>query len=230
MRVLRRIIVALIIFAGLLVVVDRGAVWLAERQLAERVGDELVGYGVATEPDVNVEGFPFLTQVSNGTYEKITVDIGDVLVDGWKLERATLTAHSVDAPVSALLNGSGSAVAKTVGGEAVIAYDVIESLSGEESLELSKGDGPTVDVTAEQTAFGTAVSFTGSGDVTITDGVLEVEVSDVEPTTDVEVPPVDISFDLPAPSLPYGLEITEVRPTADGLEIALSGRDVPLSR
>src|SRR4051812_44061551 len=61
----RALLVVLLLLVGLAVVADRVAVGVAE----DRVGEQLAAKGgLAGTPEVDIAGFPFLTQAVAGTY------------------------------------------------------------------------------------------------------------------------------------------------------------------
>ena len=78
-KLLIGLFVLLLLLAGLLVVADRVAVGVAERMIADRVRQEITKQGAqSAEPDVEVGGTPFLTQVLDGRYQRITINLRDV--------------------------------------------------------------------------------------------------------------------------------------------------------
>ena len=74
------LIVLLIVLAGLLVVGRPGRAPASPRSRSpSRSSEEAQRQGVtSSEPDVDVGGFPFLTQVLAGKYEEITIVLRDV--------------------------------------------------------------------------------------------------------------------------------------------------------
>src|SRR5687767_13946335 len=69
----------LLVLGAILVVGDRVAAQYAEREVRTQVVAALSERGVEYDTaDVNVGGFPFLTQVADGRYEEITIDLTNV--------------------------------------------------------------------------------------------------------------------------------------------------------
>ena len=69
----------LLVLAAILVVGDRVAAQIAEGEVRTQVVAALSERGVEYDTaDVNVGGFPFLTQVAAGRYEEITIDLTNV--------------------------------------------------------------------------------------------------------------------------------------------------------
>src|SRR5256885_4227247 len=77
MRAARWIGIGVVVLLVLLLIADRVGVAVAERV----AGDTLESSEhLNSRPDVDIAGFPFLTQVATGNYDKITVTADDVTV------------------------------------------------------------------------------------------------------------------------------------------------------
>jgi hypothetical protein len=100
---MRRLVIALLVLVGLLVAADFGAAALAESAVSREMRQQI---GLADDPSVRINGFPFLTQALSGRYSSIDVDAQRLTVGQFK--QVELTAHldDVTAPLSMLL-GSG---------------------------------------------------------------------------------------------------------------------------
>ncbi len=107
------LVILLIVIGGLLVAADRVAAYAAERTVARQAKQELTAQQIsaAQDPVVHVSGFPFLTQVVRGRYEKITIDVVKPSAQGITLDDLFVVATGVNASTSALLNGSGQITA-----------------------------------------------------------------------------------------------------------------------
>ena len=68
---MKKAIIALLVLIGLLVAVDFGVAAAAEQQVSQRMRTEL---GLATDPQVRINGFPFLTQAAQGDYQQVVVN------------------------------------------------------------------------------------------------------------------------------------------------------------
>jgi LmeA-like phospholipid-binding len=100
---MRRLVIALLVLVGLLVAADFGAAALAESAVSREMRQQI---GLADDPSVRINGFPFLTQALSGQYSSIDVDAQRLTVG--QFQQVELTAHleGVTAPLSMLL-GSG---------------------------------------------------------------------------------------------------------------------------
>ncbi|MCO1659233.1 LmeA family phospholipid-binding protein [Pseudonocardia humida] len=100
---MRRLVIALLVLAGLLVAADFGSAALAESAVSRQMRSQL---GLVDDPAVRINGFPFLTQAISGTYSSVDVDASRISVG--KLQELSVSAQlrDVDAPLAMLL-GSG---------------------------------------------------------------------------------------------------------------------------
>lgn len=73
----RRLVVLVIVLAVLLVVLDRGGDYVAERLTAEHLQS---AEHLGSRPDVSIDGVPFLTQFAQRDFDHITVDVDDLPV------------------------------------------------------------------------------------------------------------------------------------------------------
>ncbi|POX41306.1 DUF2993 domain-containing protein [Streptomyces sp. Ru73] len=76
-------------FAGL---ADRFAVLYAQNKAAEKLKDSL---HLAADPEVDIEGFPFLTQVADKRLDRVRVTIPDLAADRVSLAKFEATAEDV---------------------------------------------------------------------------------------------------------------------------------------
>ncbi|GAB3952020.1 hypothetical protein GCM10027614_55010 [Micromonospora vulcania] len=140
------LVVLLLLVAGLLVVADRVAVGVAERAIADRVSQEVTKQNAqAAAPDVEVHGVPFLTQVLDGRYERISIHLRDVQAsvegDAVRLPVLDVDARNVRASLDTLRSGQGDVVADTVNGTGTISYDSLAALLNRPGLTLGEQGG-----------------------------------------------------------------------------------------
>ena len=100
---MRRLVIALLVLGGLLVAADFGAAALAESAVARQMRQQI---GLADDPSVRINGFPFLTQALAGQYSAIDVDAQRLSVGQFRQVELTAQLQGVSAPLSMLL-GSG---------------------------------------------------------------------------------------------------------------------------
>jgi LmeA-like phospholipid-binding len=136
---MRRLIIALLVLVGLFVAVDFGAAALAESAVSRQMREQI---GLVDDPDVRINGFPFLVQALTGEYSSVDVDAERIRVG----ELQDLTVHAqlrdVSAPLSMLLgSGPKSLSVKEVEGIVQIpASDVERLVPGIEDLRIENVD------------------------------------------------------------------------------------------
>jgi hypothetical protein len=113
---MRRLVIALLVLTGLLVVADFGAAALAESAVSRQMRSQL---GLADDPAVRINGFPFLTQALSGRYGSVDVE-ADRIAFG-ELQELSVSAQlqDVDAPLAMLL-GSGAKTLKVAEAEGTV--------------------------------------------------------------------------------------------------------------
>ncbi|MGN8244473.1 LmeA family phospholipid-binding protein [Cellulomonas soli] len=216
--------IGLVLVAGGLVVGDRFAASLAEQQLADQIGARLE---VTGEPDVQIDGFPFLTQLASGTFSHVTVDVDGAVLDGVQATDVTMDARGVTRgdPVTVdQLEASLTLPAATV-------QDAAAERTGLAVTVVVQGDAMqgSMDVLGVPLAA-TFVPRVDGGRLLVDTtslslGGLSVDAASLpgglgERLTGLEVP-VD--------GLPEGVELTDAQVVAGGVRITAAGTDVALT-
>ncbi|MGN9810631.1 LmeA family phospholipid-binding protein [Micromonospora sp. BQ11] len=242
-KVLVTLVVLLLILVGLLVVADRVAAGVAERAIADQVRQEVAKQGAQSSPaSVDVGGFPFLTQVLNGRYERISIGLtdvrGSVQGDAVALPKLDVDARNVAASLDTLRSGQGDVVAETVNGTGTISYESLAALLDREGLTLGEQNGRLA-VTAPVNVLGQRLTVTGTADVTVGEqGKVALRFKDLSAQGLPNVPLArtilnnyaqSISIDVPLPDLPFQLAVREVRPLPEGLAVTVDAKNVPIN-
>ncbi|MDM4777941.1 DUF2993 domain-containing protein [Micromonospora sp. b486] len=139
-------LVLLLVLAGLLVVADRVAAGVAERAIADQVRQEIAKQDAqSAAPQVEVGGFPFLTQVLDGRYERISIQLtdvrGDVQGDAVEVPKLDVDARNVTASLDTLRSGRGEVVAESVDGRGTVTYESLAKLLDRPGLTLGERNG-----------------------------------------------------------------------------------------
>ncbi len=235
-------VVLLLVLAGLLVVADRVAVGVAERAIADQVRQKVAEQDVqSAPPEVDVAGFPFLTQVVAGRYERISIVLtdvkGSVRGDAVSVPRLDVEAHNVRASLDTLRSQRGDVVAESVDGRATISYDSLAKLLDRPGLTLGERDG-TLTVTAPVDILGNKLTVNGTADVTAANGKVALKFKDMTAEGLPNLPLAKtlltnyakgISIDVPLPELPFGLNVRKVEPKPDGLLVTADAKNVPIN-
>ena len=238
----------LLVLGALAVVGDRLAAQAATRELENQVAQELVSRNIGYSAlDVTIAGTPFLTQVAQGRYDQITIDITDVQLPPDQAAGATLpslhvVATGVNADAADLVQGTAQVTATEVTGTAVVSYQTLIdqlNLADYNLSDLTFGEengGLKAQATAN--VAGLAVPITAIADVSVVDGAILVRLRDAK-AIGIQVPQiaktyldnlVNESITARLPQLPFGLVLESMTPRADGLAIAATGHEVPLVR
>ncbi len=226
---------------GLLVVGDRVAAGIAEDRVATLIAERAADHGVQSErpPDVDITGFPFLTQVVAGEYGQIDIHLDDLSSGELTLPKLEIRAMEVSAALSDVLNGNGPIVAARMEADGHISYESLTSILEEATSAkvTPKGDG-LLEVSATVEVFGQQIPVTGSATITFNGSVLQL-VGQNFTAAGVDLPPggqeildamaQDFSRDIPVPSLPYGLVLEDLRLEDDSMVLSASAQDVPLA-
>ncbi|MFG1916350.1 DUF2993 domain-containing protein [Micromonospora sp. NPDC048898] len=242
-KLLVGLFVLLLLLAGLLVVADRVAVGVAERMIGDRVQQEVAKQGAqSTKPDVEVAGVPFLTQVLDGRYERISIKLRDVQApvqgDTVLLPVLNVDARNVRASLDTLRSGQGDVVADTVNGTGTISYESLAALLKRPGLTLGEQDGKLA-VTAPVDILGQKLTVSGTADVTVADnGAVALRFNELDAAGLPNLPLAralvsnyakSISIDVPLPDLPFQLAVREVRPLPEGLAVTADAKNVPIN-
>jgi hypothetical protein len=224
-------------------VADRVGASYAERVIGDRVAQEVADQKATSEkPDVTIEGVPFLTQVAAGKYEDIQIRLKNFAGpagNGETIRMPLLDIHALDvnAPLDTIRSGNGDIVAGKVTGAGTIDYATVADLINQEGLKVAEKDGKLVG-TAPVQALGQTWNVSGTANLEIKDGVVQVRFADVTADGLPNVPLVrnlidnyvkGLALDLQVPALPLGLKVQKVEPRPEGLVVTAGASDVPLN-
>ncbi|WP_327679744.1 LmeA family phospholipid-binding protein [Kitasatospora sp. NBC_00458] len=228
--------IGLAVLAGVLVGADRVAVGVAEDEAA----DQLVKSGrMSQRPDVSIEGFPFLTQVVSMKLDEVRIS-ADGLTVGDGSHQVAL--HSFRAKLSGVKvsDNKSSATVDDGSGTGLISYADLSqllppasqllpnatglSMGGNTRLTLSYGGPGKI-----KAAFGPVPVGEGTvhsqGNTVTAEGFRLTGVAAV--LAGLSSRPLEpVSFTLS--SLPAGLNLSEVTPKEDGLQLSFVGKGVKL--
>ncbi|MGY1821312.1 LmeA family phospholipid-binding protein [Geodermatophilus sp. SYSU D00079] len=227
---MRALLVVLLLLGGLAVLADRVGVGIAE----DRVGQAIAERGqLAGRPEVDIEGFPFLTQAVAGRYDDVRITLTAAELGQPEGTRADVRLHGVEVPLSDVLSGSVEQVpVERVDGTATLSYALLSGQLGPGTTLTREGDGLRIESTVQLAGF--TVPLTAVGTVALDGDAVVVEVSEAS-GAGVDVPGfvVDRAADLldlryPIPPLPFGLHVTGVTPGEEGVDVAVEATDTVL--
>ncbi|MFP5370690.1 MAG: DUF2993 domain-containing protein, partial [Actinomycetes bacterium] len=110
----------MVLLLGLAVVADRVAVGIAE----DSVGRELAARGgLQGRPDVDITGFPFLTQALASRYDDVRISLSAGQLGQPEGTRADVSLRGVQLPLSGVLSGSVQQIpVEAIEGTATLSY------------------------------------------------------------------------------------------------------------
>ena len=225
------LLVVVLLLVGLAVLADRVAVGVAE----DRVATELAAAGgLAGTPEVEITGFPFLTQAIGGSYDKVRISLTADELGQPEGTRADVVLHGVQVPLSNVLSGSVSQVpVDRIDGTATLSYDLLSAQLGGNTTLRPEGDGLRITKTVE--VLGQTFPLTATGTLTLEGNELVVDVERAS-GAGVDLPDflVERASDLldlryAVPALPFGLQLTDVAPAEDGVDVRVAAEDTVLS-
>ena len=228
---MKRVAVAVVVLLLLLLVADRVGAEYAARAIAADVQESTV---LESPPDVEVTGFPFLTQALSGRYERIEVRATDVPADRLVLSRLDATLHGAQAPLSEVLSQSVDDIpVEQVTARALVSYDEI-SQSYEDRELVVEPEGDRLRVTGRLQVFGQTLTAVALSTVEVVDGDIVLSAEEIglgeEGTGEVPTQALREQLDLrvPVEGLPYDLTVTDAEVRSDGVALRAEASDVVL--
>lgn len=237
---LRVTLIIVIVLGGLLVLTDRVAASIAEDKVATLISQEAGNQGVTMtqEPDVDMGGWPFITQVFGGEYEQIDIAFRDITAQGVNLPELNVHATNVTAAMSDVLNGAGPVIAQSMTADARLTYDSISDTLAQTDapVELS-AEGEQLIVKSTVDVFGTQIPVEGAATIEMAENAVKVTVTEMT-AVGMQIPPggegliqefaAGLSKEIPLPPLPYNLTLSDVLVEPDAVVLSASAADVPL--
>ena len=150
----RTLLVTLIILAAAAVGADR----VAEHVATGKAEDRLAAHGVS-DPQVDVAGFPFLTQLLARHFGDVTMTASAVEVNGTHAEQVHVRATDVDVPAS------GDATAGTVRATLLVPYQEVLDRGGLHGLQMSAAGGGDVRLRGSVSVLGSTLDVGTVGKV-----------------------------------------------------------------
>jgi hypothetical protein len=226
----KALLVVVVLLLGLALVADRVAVGVAEDRVAEHLVEQ---GGLQGTPEVEIAGFPFLTQAVGGRYDDVRISLTADQLGQPEGTRADVVLRGAEVPLSGVLSGSVQQVpVERIDGTATLSYALLSAELGPDTRLEREGDGLRITRTVE--VLGQQLRLTATGQVTLDGNDLVVDVEEAS-GAGIEVPGFLLEraaglLDLrhPVPPLPFGLQLTSVRPAAEGVAIRVEATDTVL--
>jgi hypothetical protein len=228
---LAAVLVLLGVVLGVLVVVDRVGVGIAEDRVAEQLADR---GQLAGTPEVDITGFPFLTQAVSGRYSDVRIHLTAEELGQPAGTRADVSLQGVHVPLSDALSGSVQQIqVDRVDGTATLSYALLADQLGGDTTLAESGDG--IQLTKSVEVLGFDFTVTAAGTATLDGQDVVIDVHDASAGA-VDVPDFVLDtadelldFRYRVPALPFGLQLTGVQPAAGGVDVRVEAQDAVLS-
>lgn len=147
---MRRLVIGVLVVVGLLVAVDYGAAALAESAVARQMREQL---GLRDDPDVRINGFPFLTQALSGHYDSIQVSAERVAVGELRELEVIAQLRDVEAPLGEVLgDGPKTFVVGSAEGYVRVGPDDLERLLPVDDIRIEEIDEEALERAVEEGA------------------------------------------------------------------------------
>ncbi|MGY5032420.1 LmeA family phospholipid-binding protein [Streptomyces sp. 900116325] len=227
MRALRILLIMVVVLGGIFIAVDRAAVYFAESEAEGRVG---ISGSTIDSTDISIKGFPFLTQVAGSSLDEVDIELAGIETDAGgrriRISRMNAELHDVT-----LANGFSSATAARATGTATVSYEDLTH-AADDGVVVQYGGNGKVKVTGSVEILGRTLKRSVTSTVTLVDGHTIRVHADKVPGEGI--PGLEglvrrkTDFEREIGALPNGLKLQRIEPTKNGLEISVTGSDIPL--
>ncbi|MFF3843346.1 DUF2993 domain-containing protein [Streptomyces sp. NPDC001930] len=227
MRALRILLIVAVVLGGVLVGIDRLAVAYAEDEAAGRVR---LSSAKSDAVEVDIKGFPFLTQVADKRLDEVDVRLTGVTATAGdkNIRVGELNVALRDVTVTGDWSG---AKAGSASGTALISYADLTAASDQEATVAYGGNGK-VKVTGGVQVMGRTLTRTVVSTVTVVNGdTIRVRADEVpgEGIPGIEdLVRARTDFDRSIGVI-AGMKVEKVEPRPDGLAVTVTGTDVVLA-
>jgi hypothetical protein len=219
------LLTAVVVLAGLAVAGDRIAEEIVENRLAEEAQGEL-----GVRPEVEIAGFPFLTQLASRRLGEVEVSAASVEEQGVEVEDVRLRLRGVE------IESLNRARVETATGTGVVSFQTLQAAAKQAGIELGRA-GDQLRATGPVTVLGQEVTVTALGSISVRDNVIMFAPSEFsaggvpKQVTDAIGDAVGASWNirLAVGGLPAGVRLDRVRLVDDGVEVQLSGANLVIA-
>lgn len=215
-----KLLVGLLVLAAVVVGADFGLRLWAEARVAGQVAQSL---NMSSRPDVDLHGFPFVLQFSEGRFDRVDVRAESVEAEGLVLQSVVLELRDVRFSRGELLTGEPGVIrARRGSGEAMVTDDAMSAMVQEQGQPVDvEFLGPRVRVSTTLTIGEEQLEASATGRLQLDEGILSFSPRRVDVAGRITVPTSTVSFEVPLPELIPGMryDAIEVEEGAATLEV-----------
>ncbi|MCW2606659.1 MAG: hypothetical protein JWO60_1352 [Frankiales bacterium] len=229
---MKGLLVTLLVLGVLAVGADRVAVTVAEKAIAEQAQSS---GGLAERPDVDVRGFPFLTQAVAGRYDDVRFRTTGAVGQA-EVEQLDVRLRGVRVPLSDAVRGDVASVpVDGLSGDVLLSYDYLSRQAGD-GVVVSAGEGGLLRVRGSVEVLGQELSGGALSEVRLDGDDVVVEAREFETGSDgldgaLEAALAErLDFRFPVEDLPYDLKLTGLRVRPEGLSLTATSGPTVLQR
>lgn len=232
---MKKLLVAVLLLALILLGLDRGGAYAASRVLASKIKTQ---QHLQDTPKVTVHGFPFLTQVVGGKYTEVDVVAKGLVGNGLRIAEIDVAAHGIKVALGDAIHGRVSDVpVEEATGVVHLSYADVNALLAKRAdriPSISYDTAGRVKVHARLSALGETVTPAVSADVSVDGDVLRVvPLADSLSAIPSLLRPLArsaLTFSVPVTGLPFGIHLRSGTVTSGGLVLVadVSGAVFPV--
>jgi LmeA-like phospholipid-binding len=219
--------ITLIVIVLLLVAADRGIKAYAEDQMASQFQNSV---GLSGKPTVNIEGFPFLTQLASQKFNKVDISATNETITAKSAGGGLLKVASLKATLQGMhIHGANSATIDDFNASALITFSALGDIGGIPQGVTLAPDGPNrLKATLNVDPLG---EFTAHATVTrVGQDKIHIHITDFGGIPDDGLFGNLADFTVTLPKLPAGVTIQSISITQQGLRIVATGHNTTLTQ
>lgn len=221
--------VTLVLLLAVLLVLDRLGVRYAEGRVAATLQEELA---LSRTPEVDITGFPVLTQAVAGTYTDVRLRLDQADVEQLSGLDVVVRLRGVHVPLSDLLSDSVVTIpVDGIDGSVSVPYAEVAGQISPTATVRPAGGG-MVEVSDTFEVLGESLEISGTGEVSVAGpDSIAVQVTGLAlagldlPDALIDQLQEKLSLTYTPPPLPFDLQITAISTEADGLIVQASATD-----
>ena len=217
----RRWLIALVVLIVLLVAADFGAKAFAENAIASKIDSS----GLGTKPSVDIQGFPFLTQVASRDLSQIDLNASNFTVK--QVVISSLHATATGVRPNASFNG---ATISKINGTVVVSFATVTNLIPVPGLTVSAdpADGP------DAIKFNSSLGGATGKIEQLSPNKIQVDVGNLTGLAGLASliggSTIASSYTFDIPTLPAGLVVRSITITSQGIVATASAQNTTLSQ